>query len=145
MMLNICLLPVALLGYGQTIQTEWHSSSNLSGPYTEIQSCKEGLGGRLAFSNEWVQVGPQYGYSWPIGQNWRITGQVHGGLGYSNTFHPETQVRQVTKWDGGVSILIHYKYFIGKVGYDHMSNGRGIDPTNHGQEMVSIGIGYEFK
>ena len=140
----LCLAPLVLLGYSHTVQTSWHTSQDISGPVVEVQTCKDGLGARLAYGKEWVQVGPQYGLSFDVGQNWHITGQVHGGLGYSNTFHPDSHVRQVTKWNGGVSFMIQYQRVGVKVGYDHMSNGRGKDPTNHGQEMVSIGGIYEF-
>lgn len=143
-MTTLCLAPLVLLGYSHTIQTSWHSSASISGPYAEIQTCKEGIGGRLAVGTEWVQIGPQYGISWPINKMWTITGQVHGGLGYSNTIHPDSGVRQVTKFNGGISFLIHYDRYSIKVGFDHMSNGRGIDPTNHGVDMVSMGIGYHF-
>lgn len=140
----LCLAPIVLLGYSHTIQTSWHTSQDISGPMVEIQSCKEGVGGRLAYSKEWVQVGPQYGLSFSIGQNWSITGQVHGGLGYSNTIHPDSHIRQVTKWNGGVSLMIQYTSYGIKLGYDHMSNGKGLDPTNHGQDMITLGGYYEF-
>jgi hypothetical protein len=41
----LCLAPLLLLGYAQTIQTDWHSSKDISNPYVEIQTCKDGLGG----------------------------------------------------------------------------------------------------
>jgi hypothetical protein len=144
MMVGLCLIPLVIVGYTQTIQTEWHTSKDISGPSLEVQSCAKGLGARVAAGEEWVQVGPQYGYTWSLGQGWAITGQVHGGLGYSNTFHPTTGIRQVTKWNGGVDILLHYGRYNVKVGYDHMSNGRGLDPTNHGQDMMTVGVGYSF-
>lgn len=140
----LCLAPLVLVGYLQTIQTSWHQSYDISGPMAEVQSCKEGLGARIAFSQDMVQIGPQFGLSWPLGQNWRITGSFHGGLGYSNTFHPETGVRQVTKWNGGVKILISNDPYVFAIGYDHMSNGRGVDPTNAGQDMMSYMVGYIF-
>lgn len=143
-MFGLCLAPLLILGYSHIIQTSWHHSSNISAPYAEVQTCKEGLGGRIAFSGEWVQVGPQYGISWPLGQMWSITGQFHGGMGYSNIMHPDSGVRQVTKWNGGVKVLISNQRYVFAIGYDHMSNGRGLDPTNHGQDMVSIGVGYTF-
>lgn len=143
-MLNLCLAPLVMVGYLQTIQTEWHTSYDISGPMAEIQTCQRGLGGRLAFSGDMVQVGPQYGYTWPISQDWSITGQFHGGMGYSNTIHPDTHIRQITKFNGGVSFLIHYQSYTLKVGYDHMSNGKGLDPTNAGQDMMSYMVGYSF-
>lgn len=143
-MFRMCLIPLLIVGYVHTVQTEWHTSPDLSGAHVEAQTCEKGLGARLAFSTEWVQLGPQYGISWLLGQSWRITGQIHGGMGYSNQIHHDTGVRQVTKWNGGVSFLIHYDSYVVKIGYDHMSNGRGLDPTNHGQDMVSVGVGYTF-
>lgn len=139
-----CLTPLLFLGYAQTIQTDWHSSKDISNPYIEAQTCKDGLGARIAGASEWIQIGSQYGISWPISQSWSITGQIHGGWGYSNTIHPHSGVRQVTKWNGGVSFMIQYERCSIKVGYDHMSNGRGIDPTNHGVDMMTVGGGYEF-
>jgi len=140
----LCLAPLLILGYSQSIQTDWHTSQDISGPSIEAQTCKNGLGARVAAGAEWVQVGPQFGLSLPLGQDWAITGQIHGGLGYSNTMHPYTGVRQVTKWNGGVSFMLHYRSFLVRVGYDHMSNGRGVDPTNHGQDMGTVGVGYTF-
>lgn len=143
-MFGLCLIPLIIMGYTQTIQTEWHTSKDISGPSIEVQTCARGLGARVAGGQEWVQIGPQYGYTWPINEMWAITGQVHGGLGYSNTFHPDTRVRQVTKWNGGLDILVHYGRYSMKVGYDHNSNGRGVDPTNHGIDQISVGMGYTF-
>lgn len=139
----LCLVPLLIVGYAQTIQTNWHTSHDISGVYAEVQTCREGLGGRTAFAQDWVQIGPQYGLSVSLGGSWSMTWQVHGGLGYSNTIHP-SGVRAVTKWNGGVSFLIHYGSYNLAVGYDHMSNGRGVDPTNSGQDMVSLGMGYTF-
>lgn len=143
-MILLCLAPIVLLGYSHTIQTSWHTSQDISGPMMEVQSCKEGLGGRIAYGSEWVQVGPQYGLSLTLSDKWSVTGQIHGGLGYSNTHHPDSHIRQVTKWNGGVSFMLQYTSYGIKVGYDHMSNGRGLDPTNHGQDMVSMGGYYVF-
>jgi len=139
----LCLAPIILFGYSHTIQTSWHTSQDISGPMVEVQSCKDGLGGRIAYGSAWVQVGPQYGVSYKI-QNLTIIGQLHGGLGYSNTHHPDSHIRQLTKWNGGVSFMLQYARYGVKIGYDHMSNGKGLDPTNHGQDMISMGGYYEF-
>lgn len=144
-MLSLCLMPLLIVGYGHTIQTSWHTSKDISGPYMELQTCREGLGGRLAYGEEWVQLGPQYGFSMELYQNWSITAQVHGGLGYSNTLHPSRgHLRQVTKWNGGLSLILSNGHVVLKGGYDHMSNGQGLSPTNHGQDMITIGGGYVF-
>ena len=139
-----CLAPFILAGYAGTIQTDWHTSADISGPYAEVQTCKDGLGGRVAFGAEWVQVGPQYGYTVPLGDDWSITLQAHGGMGYSNTHHPVSGVRQITKWNGGLAVLLSVDRYSVKVGYDHSSNGRGLDPTNAGQDQWSVGVGYSF-
>jgi len=144
-MLGLCLAPIIMLGYASTIQTSWHTSKDISGPYAEIQSCATGLGGRVAFGEEWVQVGPQYGLAIELPKGWSILTQAHGGLGYSNTHHPESGIRQVTKWNGGLSLMLSNGNYVLKGGYDHMSNGRGIDPTNHGQDMWTIAAGYRFE
>lgn len=136
-----CLAPLALAGYVGIVQTPTHHSEDIGGAYTEFQSCKEGFGARLAFGAEWVQAGPQFGYTIPFGDDWALTIQGHGGLGYSNSHHPITGVRQVTKFDGGVTIILSVDRYLLKVGYDHMSNGRGYDPTNSGQEMISGAVG----
>lgn len=139
-----CLAPLILAGYAGTIQTDWHTSSDISGPYVEAQTCTDGFGARLAFSEKWVQVGPQFGYTILLSDDWSITFQAHGGLGYSNTHHPDTGIRQITKWNGGLAVLLSIDRYSVKVGYDHMSNGRGIDPTNAGQDQWSVGVGYSF-
>lgn len=140
----LCLAPLVLAGYAGTIQTSWHTSQDLSGGYAEAQTCKDGLGLRLAASTEWVQVGPQLGVTVIQGQGWAMTIQAHGGLGYSNTHHPRTGVRQVTKWNGGISVVMGVDRVHVKAGYDHMSNGRGIDPTNAGQDFFTVAGGLSF-
>ena len=140
----LCLAPLLLLGYAHTIETSWHHSASLSGAYVEVQTCKDGLGARVAFSSDWVQLGPQFGYTWMLGDDWSMTAQAHGGIGYSNTFHPLTDVRQVTKWNGGIGLLLNVDRYSLKIGYDHMSNGRGYAPTNAGQDMWTIGVGLSF-
>lgn len=144
-MIPLCVAPLLLLGYSATIQTDWHTSKDISGPYAEAQTCQDGFGARLAFGAEWVQVGPQFGYTVPLGDDWIVTFQAHGGLGYSNTHHPHTGIRQVTKFNGGVAIILSVDRYSVKAGYDHMSNGRGTDPTNAGQDMWTMGVGYSFR
>ena len=139
-----CLAPFILAGYAGTIQTDWHTSADISGPYAEVQTCKDGFGARVAFGEKFVQVGPQFGYTIPLGDDWSITLQAHGGMGYSNTHHPNTGVRQVTKWNGGLAVLLNVDRYSVKIGYDHSSNGRGLDPTNAGQDQWSVGVGYSF-
>ena len=140
----LCLMPLVLAGYAGTIQTSWHHAQDISGGYVEAQTCKKGLGLRVAASTEWVQVGPQLGYEQRLGDDWALIFQVHGGLGYSNTFHPVNRRRQVTKWNGGVNVILSVDRYHMKIGYDHMSNGRGIDPTNAGQDLWSTGVGVSF-
>lgn len=139
-----CLAPLILAGYAHTVETPWHHSEAISGPYVEVQSCREGIGARVAVGAEWVQAGPQAGYTIPLGDDWALTLQAHGGLGYSNTHHPLSGVRQVTKWNGGLAVLLSVDRYTVKVGWDHMSNGRGADPTNTGQELVTVGFGMTF-
>ncbi|MDH5667849.1 MAG: hypothetical protein OEY86_07560 [Nitrospira sp.] len=136
-----CTLGYAAVLYAGTITTGWHTSQDISGPSTELQTCRDGFGGRVAFGEQWVQVGPQFGQTWPISGLWSITAQIHGGLGYSNTHHPSTGVRQVTKFNAGVSVSLNYGRCGLKIGGDHMSNGRGHDPTNAGQDLWSAGVG----
>lgn len=140
----VCLLPLILIGYVGTIQTSWHTSADISGPYAEVQTCKDGLALRGAVGNQWVQVGPQYGYSATLPYGLALTGQIHGGLGYSNTIHPVSNIRQITTLNLGFSVLISKERYYLKGGYDHMSNGRGIDPTNAGQDFWSIAGGLTF-
>jgi hypothetical protein len=143
-MLRMCLAPLVLVGFLQTIQTSWHSSKDISGGMAEVQTCKDGLGVRLAFSDQMVQIGPQYGYSWALTGKWSIIAKANGGWGYSNTIHPTTGVRQVTKFNGGLSLSVMYAPYVVQVSYQHMSNGRGIDPTNHGVDLITTGVGYAF-
>lgn len=137
-------LYIALL-YGGTITTPWHTAQDISGPAVDLQSCPEGIGARLAASPHYVQVGPQFGYAVPLSGSWSLTLQTHGGLGYSNTRNPTTKLRQVTLLNFGVSGLLRYReHWSLQVGYDHMSRGRGDDPTNAGQDVWTVGIGYRY-
>ena len=138
----ICLLPLLLIGYAQSIDTPWHHNRGIGGAYAEVQTCKEGLGARIAGSNQWVQVGPQYGHTIKLSESLSLTAQIHGGLGYSNTHYNDH--RQITLYNGGVAILLSYQSYAVKIGIDHMSNGRGFVETNRGQDMVTFALGKEF-
>lgn len=140
----LCSAMLAIAAYTGTIETNWHRSADLSGPSAEVQTCKNGFGVRLAWADDWVQAGPQFGYTWPIGAAWAITTQIHGGLGYSNTHHPDTGIRQITLYNGGIGLLVGYDRYVLKVGYDHMSNGTGLNSRNVGQDQWSMGVGYQF-
>lgn len=137
----ICLIPLILLGYSHSVQTSWHHNTPVSGLYGEVQSCQEGVGIRLAASDQWVQVGPQYGYSFQVGPV-IVTPSIHGGLGYSNEIHRRR--RQISYFNVGIGINIQYDHLIIKGGYEHMSNGQFGHPSNHGQDMLLVGGGYVF-
>lgn len=143
-MLGLCLIPVAFALYTHTLQFPHHHSDDIGGLSAEVQTCRDGLGGRVAFNDQFVQMGPQFGYTIPLGDDWSITLNVHGGLGYSNTFHPLSRVRQVTTINVGASVSLNLAHYSLKFGMDHMSNGSGFNPTNVGQDMLSIGIGRSF-
>ena len=142
-MFELCMIPMLFLSYTATIQTSWHTSASLDSPSFEFQTCRDGFGGRVAASDQFVQAGPQYGYTWQISGPWSVTANIHGGLGFSNTIHPTSGIRQVTLYNGGVGISLNYDRYSVKCGYDHMSNGRGLDPTNHGQDLVTCGLGIQ--
>lgn len=137
-----CLLPLLLIGYAQSIDTPWHHNRGIGGAYAEVQTCKEGLGARIAGSNQWIQVGPQYGHTITLTESLSLTAQIHGGLGYSNTHYDNH--RQITLYNGGVAILLSYQSYSVKIGVDHMSNGRGFVETNRGQDMATFALGKEF-
>jgi hypothetical protein len=143
-MTSLCLIPLVFASYTHSIQTSWHHSANIGGPSAEFQTCRDGLGARLAFNEHFVQAGPQWGWTIPFGDDWSVTLNVHGGLGYSNTHHPLSGVRQVTKFNGGLSVSLNVDRYSVKVGYDHLSNGKGVSPVNVGQDLASIGVGYSF-
>ena len=143
-MLRLCLAPLLIAGYAHTIQLPHHHSADIGGAYVEAQTCKDGLGARVALNSEFFQAGPQYGFTVPLGDDWALTFQVHGGLGYSNTHHPISGVRQVTLYNGGVAVLLSVDRYSVKVGYDHLSNGRGYDLMNTGQDLLTSGVGYSF-
>lgn len=137
----ICFIPLILLGYSHSIQTNWHHNTPVDSAYGEVQSCQDGIGVRLAASDKWVQIGPQYGYMFHVG-SWVITPSIHGGLGYSNEVYQRQ--RQISYFDIGIGLNIQYDHLIIKVGYEHMSNGQFGHPSNHGQDMVLVGGGYAF-
>ena len=139
-----CLAPMLWLGYGHSIQTDWHTSADLSGPVATIETCHTGIGAHVRAGGEWVAYGLHYGHGWQIAEDWTIAVQVGGGGHYSNTFHPRTHVRQVTKFSFQANISLLYKKMGLSCGYDHGSNGRGLDPTNHGQDIASCSVGYQL-
>jgi len=143
-MTSLCFIPLVFVGYTHTIQTAMHHSADIGGPSAEFQTCRDGFGGRVAFNDQYVQAGPQFGWTVPLGDDWSITMNVHGGLGWSNTHHPLSGVRQVTKWNGGASVAVNVDRYSLKIGFDHMSNGKGVSPVNVGQDLASMGVGYSF-
>lgn len=143
-MLGLCLIPLVFASYTHTIQTSWHTSADIGGPGAEIQTCRDGLGGRVAFNAEFVQAGIQYGYTILLTAVLSITLNIHGGLGYSNTHHPRSGVRQVTLYNGGASVAVNLDRYSVKCGYDHLSNGSGTNAANVGQDLVSCGFGIQL-
>lgn len=140
----ICFLPVLAILYVHSIQTPWHYSVPLDGVSAEVQTCRDGFGARLAFSEQFVQAGPQYGYTIPLDDRWSVTFNVHGGLGYSNTVFPLSGRRQITLYNGGASLSLNRDRYSVKCGYDHMSNGTGGNDFNAGQDLISCGAGVKL-
>ena len=140
-MFELCMIPMLFLSYTATIQTSWHTSADIGGPSAEFQTCRDGLGGRVAFNDQFVQAGPQYGYTWQISGPWSVTANIHGGYGGSNTVHPRTGVRQITTLNVGASVSLNLDRYSLKLGADHMSNGSGLNPANVGQDMITVGFG----
>ena len=137
-----CLLPIFFIGYASSITTDWHHNREISSPFVEVQTCKDGLGARLAASHTFAQLGPQYGHTVRLTDSLSLTMQVHGGLGYSNETY--NNHRQITRYNGGVALLLNYRSWSVKGGLDHMSNARGFVETNRGQDMWTIALGKEF-
>lgn len=144
-MLSLCFVPLVLIGYASSIQTVWHSSEDISGPYVEVQTCKDHLGAHVKGAQGFATMGIHYGFTWVIYDTITITIQPQGGLGYSNTIHPTTRVRQITKFEAGLQVSVSYEKYVLGVEYTHMSNGRGVDPTNAGQDLWGVQVGYQFK
>jgi hypothetical protein len=141
----LCLAPILLLGYVTTIQTPWHTSAEMHPMMAQIQTCKDRLGLHLKVGAEpWVAGGLHYGFTWPIAQNMEFTIQPQMGFSYSNTHHP-TQGRQVTKFEAGLAFMLTYNRTVVSLEYTHMSNGKGVDPTNAGVDLWAIQVGYRFK
>lgn len=144
-MFPLCLVPVVMLLYGTTIQTEWHHSADISGVYGQIQTCKDGLGAHAKIAEEWVTFGVQYGLTFNITERVEFTMQPQAGGSYSNTTHPESRVRQVTKFEAGLALMLTYdQRYVVNLEYTHMSNGQGLSPTNAGQDVYGVGVGYIF-
>jgi hypothetical protein len=141
----LCLAPIILLGYVTAIQTSWHDSAQVHPLMGQVQTCKDRLGLHLkAGAEPWVAGGVHYGFTWPIKENMEFTLQPQMGLSYSNTQHPY-QGRQITKFEAGVALMLTYQRTVVSLEYTHMSNGKGVDPTNAGLDLVGIQVGYRFK
>ena len=141
----ITLAPMLWLGYCQSIQTSWHTSQDISGPCVTLETNPDRLGAHLKFSQDFVALGIQYGLSYQLSENTSVVFKLGGGGLYSNTIHPSTGVRQITKFEFTSAVEFHYNEYGARVGYTHGSNGKGFDPTNHGQDMVEFVAGYQFK
>lgn len=140
-MFALCLAPVVFALYTHNVQTSWHTSADIGGPSAEVQSCRDGLGGRLAFSDQFVMAGVQYGYAFALTALLSMTLNIHGGYGGSTTIHPKSGIRQITTFNGGLGVSLNLDRYSLKVGYDHLSNGSGSNPANIGQDLISMGVG----
>lgn len=144
-MLPLCWVPLLLVGYAQTIETTWHHTKNISGPYVELQTCKTGLGVHGKVGTEpWVSGGVHYGFTWDPMEKVQLTLQPQVGLSYSNTINPVNHVRQITKFEVGLGGMLSYHKYHAGVEYIHMSNGSGWNPGNIGVDQVGFQVGYSF-
>lgn len=136
------LIAVGALVYG--IETPWHKQESLAGPYIQAQTCTQGFGLYAKGNHEWVAGGIQYVPRFELGHRLSVSFPLQGGGSYSDTINPKNGVRQITKFHAGIGIALHYQMYSVLVEYNHMSNGRGIDPTNEGQDNIGVQVGYVF-
>lgn len=139
-----CFIPMLWIGYGQSIQTDWHTSADLSGPVVSVETCHTGISAHVRAGAEWVAYGLHYGHAWPLTKHLSLNAQIGGGGHYSNTIHPHSSIRQVTRFSFQANVSLIYKRVGLSCGYDHGSNGRGIDPSNAGQDILSCSLGYQL-
>src|SRR5574343_640712 len=123
----LCFEPLIAVGaLVYSIQTEWHKSENITDPYAQVQTCKSGLGAYVKGNNEWVAGGAQYGLTLRLSDGVSITFQAQGGGSYSNTINPKNGIRQITRFHGGLGVILSYNKYSIIAEYNHMSNGQGI-------------------
>lgn len=140
-----CFAPLIAVGaLIYSVETSWHTQESLVGPYVQVQTCSRGLGSYMKGNHEWVAGGIQYAPHVELGRGFSLSFPLQGGGSYSNTIHPTTRVRQITKFHAGVGVVLRYQQYSVLVEYNHMSNGRGINPTNTGQDNIGVQVGYQF-
>lgn len=142
----MCLAPLILMGAAYTIQTDWHHSATFNPYYMQAQTCKDGLGAHIKVGAEpFITGGIHYGFTWSITDALDLTLQPQAGLSYSNTMHPASHIRQITKFEAGLAVMLTVKgQYVISLEYTHMSNGRGYDPTNAGVDLAGLQVGYRF-
>lgn len=142
----LCFAPLIAVGsLVYSIETPWHKQESLIGPYMQAQSCTRGLGLYVKGNHEWAAGGVQYAPSVEFENGVSLSFPIQGGGSYSNTINPKNGVRQITNFHAGVGIAVHYNLYSVLVEYNHMSNGKGIDPTNEGQDNIGVQVGYRFE
>lgn len=139
---TLIAIAVGALVYG--IETSWHKQEDLTGPYVQVQTCKKGLGGYVKGNHEWVAGGVQFAPSWQLSNGVSISVPIQGGGSYSNTINPKNGIRQITKFHFGGGVTVSYDRYSILMEYNHLSNGKGIDPTNEGQDNLGVMAGYSF-
>jgi hypothetical protein len=92
-----------------------------------------------------VAGGIQYAPSIELWNGFSVSFPIQGGGSYSNTINPKNGIRQITKFHAGAGVTLHYYQYSILVEYNHMSNGKGIDPTNEGQDNIGVQVGYRFE
>ena len=141
----LCFAPLIAVGaLIHSIETSWHTQESLVGPYVQVQTCSQGLGGYMKGSHEWIAGGVQYAMHVELGRGFVVSVPLQGGGSYSNTIHPTSRVRQITRFHAGVGVVLHYQQYYVLVEYNHLSNGKGSDPTNVGQDHIGVQVGYQF-
>lgn len=141
-----CFAPLIAIGalvYG--IETPWHKQESLVGPYVQAQTCRQGFGLYAKGNHEWVAGGIQYAPWFELGKGFSVSFPIQGGGSYSNTINPKNGVRQITKFHAGIGVALHYRQYAVLAEYNHMSNGKGIDPTNEGQDNIGVQVVYRFE
>lgn len=139
--MDLCLAPLVLAGFMQTIETSWHKTTNLDGAVLEVQTCDRGLGLEVKASSSGLYgLGMQYGFQATSGP-WSITALPKAGLSYVD--HPVYELPQRTQFELGAQILVGYERFRIGVEYWHLSDA-GMKQPNIGLDMVIVQTGWRF-
>jgi len=138
----MCFIPILLLGYALTLQTDWHRTTDGQGTVVEIQTCDKGFGFEAkATTSGFYGFGGQY--AWQMNTlDWDIA--LVPKVGTSWVDHAVYELPSRWQLELGASLQMGYRQSIVAVEYWHLSNAWTNYP-NIGMDFLLLMGGIRFQ